>query len=1163
MDNKEESENTLEIPKRQSKGRRWLRRLVKTTVVLLILLVVFLLWLNGPGIRWLGPKIAGRYFRQGGIEGSFSLDGSVTSGLSVRDLKLGGGIIPGEISVSKIAPVYQFRRALNGEVDGIVVDGLYARIDLDQTTPSKKKPGTRFDAARLAESLRKVRAQLLPLRIRLADIRVTVVRGSQPVAAIASSDFTHEPGSDDFRIRLGELTDAQGRRWPAQDSLLKWQPEALSLDKLEPLPGLGVRGLAVSFPKDGEASAEANVLVDDAALHVALGPGFRDARMDLREGSLRIEDILKRTGATVPLTATISSLAVDLRNVLPDPKKTTGEVRLLVQDFDASGWRVPEASLDATIANERVGLVAKGRMFDSDVAVDAAAPLRRGTQFELGNITGKLSITDVPTALKALSRQVKGINPNANVPASSLTGTFGIAMEKNRLGKIDADLTITPVDPRQASPLHLITGWQAGQPLDAVLRTEEMIVKYGMNAGYTTYQGAIEWSGFQMERVKPWLEVAHVRLPGKLGLDGTFNAEGNFKAGTHKGSLVLANGSFVANDPAAREIKAIGSLDFQWPGEVKVSGLRVSAGDQHIAMDALMKDGFLDVPRLEFYENETRLLGGTVKLPVPPDFSKWRETIATEARPIDVHIQSEVTALERLRNWVPQFAEFESAATGRVMIDIIGTYADPAIDAVVELRDLRRRGQAKLPAVDATLKLKGAEDVLEMNGELLAHGYAPAVLRARSDFKPAEWAGNPEKIKAAEISGRLDLPRIELARFTALVPALRRMDGLLNGNVVIAGTIGKPIANGALKLTGGSIVLREGNLYPAIENIGADVAFSMDRVTLQQFRATAAGGVLKASGGMPISGGRPGDVDLRITGDHLLIKRDDKIILRANANLRLSGPVESAVVSGSVDLVDSLFYRDIEIIPVGVPFVGPSAASLPKLDPALRTKPRVPAPLGNWRLAVRVRTGMPFLIRGNLGTGNITADVQAGGTLADPQLRGEANIHDAVLALPYTKLRVRRGIVRFTPESGLDPILEIRGTAEPRPYRVFLYAYGRASDPQLLLTSSPPLPRHEIMTLLATGTTTAGLENSSQASSRALQLLAEEVRRGRVGVARPLRPLLKLVDRVDFTLADEDPYTSAKFSSATISLTDRWLLSASMGEEGETRVMGIWRLTFR
>jgi hypothetical protein len=128
---------------------------------------------------------------------------------------------------------------------------------------------------------------------------------------------------------------------------------------------------------------------------------------------------------------------------------------------------------------------------------------------------------------------------------------------------------------------------------------------------------------------------------------------------------------------------------------------------------------------------------------------------------------------------------------------------------------------------------------------------------------------------------------------------------------------------------------------------------------------------------------------------------------------------------------------------------------------------------------------------------------------------------------------------------------------------VTIYAYGQASDPQLILTSTPPLPENEIMTLLATGTTTQGLVNPQAASSRALQLLAEEIRRGRFRFGRQLRPLLALLDNVDFNLDEADPYSTDSYSTATISLTDHWLLSAGVGATGDTRAMVIWRLSFR
>ena len=222
----------------------------------------------------------------------------------------------------------------------------------------------------------------------------------------------------------------------------------------------------------------------------------------------------------------------------------------------------------------------------------------------------------------------------------------------------------------------------------------------------------------------------------------------------------------------------------------------------------------------------------------------------------------------------------------------------------------------------------------------------------------------------------------------------------------------------------------------------------------------------------------------------------------------------------------------------------------------------MPLPFRDWKIDVRARTANGFLIRGNLANGRLDADLRVGGTFGRPSPIGEVRITNLRAVLPFSTLTVRNGSLRFTAEHGLDPVLEIRGSAEPRPYRVNVYVYGRASNPQLVLTSNPPLPETEIMTLLATGATTSGLEDPQVASSRAMQLLAEEIRRGRFGVGRQLRPLLALFDRVDFSVAEADPYSSESYSTATLAITNRWYLSAGIGGEGHSRMLAIWRLTF-
>ena len=355
----------------------------------------------------------------------------------------------------------------------------------------------------------------------------------------------------------------------------------------------------------------------------------------------------------------------------------------------------------------------------------------------------------------------------------------------------------------------------------------------------------------------------------------------------------------------------------------------------------------------------------------------------------------------------------------------------------------------------------------------------------------------------------------------------------------------------------------KGGKIPDIKGVTAAVELAPDRVVLKSLNAAVAGGTLQGDGAVEIQNGKLGEIRLRLRGDHLPIIRNDSLILRANANLSLQGTYEQATLSGTVGAVDSIFFRDIEILPIGQPFTGPAAAALPKIDPPKAAASSIPEPFRSWGLALTARTEDPLIIRGNLAKGEISGSVRVGGTLGSPAPDGVFTIKDLSASLPFSTLKVPRGTLRFTPASGFDPILEIRGTAEPRPYQVTIYVYGTASNPQLVLTSNPPLPENEIMTLLATGTTTSGLENPATASSRALQLLAEELRRGRFRFGKQLRPLFALADKVDFSLAESDPYSNDTFSSATIALTDRWFISAGIGAQGDSRTLLVWRVRFR
>ena len=118
------------------------------------------------------------------------------------------------------------------------------------------------------------------------------------------------------------------------------------------------------------------------------------------------------------------------------------------------------------------------------------------------------------------------------------------------------------------------------------------------------------------------------------------------------------------------------------------------------------------------------------------------------------------------------------------------------------------------------------------------------------------------------------------------------------------------------------------------------------------------------------------------------------------------------------------------------------------------------------------------------------------------------------------------------------------------------------------MSSDPPLPETELLSLLATGATTADLEDPSLARMRLFQLLVEETRRkANSNSASPMlkmfRKPLNAVDQLNLRMAENDPFSGRKFNSATMELSNKWSGVMQIDNEGNTRGLLRYSLRFK
>lgn len=1154
-------EHDVPPEKAPRKRRRWKRW---TLLVLTLLLGIGLVVLNGPGWRWIARRVAAHYLPELGLSGSVDFGGTLSKGeILLRGVDLKGEGAVKSVQLEQVVLHFRPTRVIHGEIEAVRIDGLHAELDLDKPWPGPKKPKDTQeksgDLSKLSETLRTLRQRIVPVEADISDLRVAVTQKGQTVFGLASMDLKHAAGGERFALKLGELAFSNGRKLPPQETALLWRNEEIEVEKALLLPGITLDGVKAQLPASGALTYAGAIRVNDARL-VATG-SLEEAQLRLAEGTLVAKQTAALFGVEIPADATLETFEVQARGFKSGLKTLDGTVRAGLRGISYQDWQVPALRLNGELKGTDLRADVNAEALGSPLSIAARATVSKEAGFKIQQATADIKVPQAADVLTNLRTRMKELKEPGPVPESALQGTVTAAFTEGKISKADTHLTLTPAHPEEVSSLDVTVGWVPQGPINAHITVDGGQVDATVDPTARRYKGRAAFNDFTPDRLHGWLSAFAVKVPPEMTLRGTWEGEGTFGPRDHKGHAVIGN--FVSAKAANGPLTAAGDLTYDWPKSAEIRGLTVVQGPEKFVCNAKLADQLLTLDQLQWTEGTEVLLDGKASVPVTENPADWKGLLK-QTRPLFVDIESRELALSKLHPFLPPTTRFPETARGKLVIRLSGTPAEPQIDAQVMARDLGLASQPKVPKADLDLTLKTEAGELNIAGTLVTPGYPAANLSAKLPFRPGVWVENPAVLKDERLEAAARVPNLELSRFAALAPGVKTLAGSLKVDLTVGGTIGKPEPLGAVELKGGGVTLAS-EAIPSLQGIGLKATASPTGIVLERVGLQMDGGTFEGRGKLNLVEGKPADIDVTLRGRALPLKRDDSMIIRSDVDLAIRGPWQTATVSGTVAIVDSLFYRDIELLPIGVPFNQPSAPSVPAIDTAKRdaVADAIPEPFRNWGLAVKAKTANAFLIRGNLATGQAILDVNVGGTLGKPAPKGQAILREVSAKLPFSTLLVEEGTVDFRPEAPFDPTLNIRGRSIVRPYEVNVYVYGPVSDPKVLTTSNPPLPESEVMTLLATGTTTSGIADPQAATTRGAQLLIEELRRGRIRFAKRLQPLLKVLDRVDFQIGEQNRYSGEKMNSATINLDDNWLISAGMGEEGRSRVMLMYLVRFR
>ncbi|MBV9877179.1 MAG: translocation/assembly module TamB domain-containing protein, partial [Verrucomicrobia bacterium] len=509
--------------------------------------------------------------------------------------------------------------------------------------------------------------------------------------------------------------------------------------------------------------------------------------------------------------------------------------------------------------------------------------------------------------------------------------------------------------------------------------------------------------------------------------------------------------------------------------------IKVSSPLGSLAMSLHVNPKILEMTGL-IVKTHKHQLTGTATLPL--DFQSGSKIPIAIGQPISIDLRTDKVNLADFQTGKPVVD-----GIGQLTVQANGDTSNPKVAVNIDASDLRSAAASTFAAASLQIAVNLENKNLTLNGTIKQPDIQPLAIAGKLAFDLPQIIKTGTLDENTPIQATVKWPDTSLSFLRRMIPEIRSIEGRAGVSVDVAGTLAKPSLRGELHTNIAQARART-DLVPPVSNFVAQINFRENRVDFAQLQGEAAGGPFNVSGSIDLSKGTDPKFAIGVHGTQILLTRSDNIIVRSNLDLTIKGPLSAGEVDGRVEITNSRFFQDIDILPLNLP--GQPAPQPPKAPPNVSVDT---PPFNNWKFNIAVVTKDPFKIQSNLARGSVVINIQVGGTGQRPSVTGYAKIENLTASLPFSHMDINDSYVNFNSgQNPLDPELNIIGRSTVRDYDITMHIYGRVSNFKVLFDSSPPLTQGDIATLLATGATSSEfVQDPSLLAGRAAFLVIRQL----------------------------------------------------------------------
>ncbi len=297
--------------------------------------------------------------------------------------------------------------------------------------------------------------------------------------------------------------------------------------------------------------------------------------------------------------------------------------------------------------------------------------------------------------------------------------------------------------------------------------------------------------------------------------------------------------------------------------------------------------------------------------------------------------------------------------------------------------------------------------------------------------------------------------RLDLKLLSSIDPDFTS-SGIVTMNVTVAGTFADPLPEGHFQVTNGS--LSYAGLPSGLSELNGSLLFTRDRIHTETLTARTGGGTIDLKGEATYFNQQL-NFNLTATGKDARLRYPPGVSSTANAELHWVGTRYASTVSGDISI------NKIAVTP------GFDFSAYLERSRHFSTVTASNSPLNNIKLDIRVVTAPELQMRTAIARLSGDADLRLRGSVARPAVLGRVDVLEGQATFHGIRFTLERGDITFANPVAIEPQLNLQASSHVRNYDLNITVTGTPDRLNINYRSEPPLPKSDIIALLALGRT--------------------------------------------------------------------------------------------